>query len=114
MTNLTGLIKRHSKAKIRRRILRILHNILYKPSSCLGSEASVIINIKQWLRVGRQRFDPRKGQEICLYSVQTGSGAHPASYPWGVKRPGRDADHSPPSSAEVKNGGAIPELHLIN
>jgi hypothetical protein len=42
--------------------------------------------------------------------VQTGSGAHPASYlmgtggpfPWGEARPGRDADHSPPSSAEVK------------
>jgi hypothetical protein len=43
--------------------------------------------------------------------VQTGSGAHPASYPMGTGgsfpggkgRPGRDADHSPPSSAEVKN-----------
>jgi hypothetical protein len=42
--------------------------------------------------------------------VQTGSGAHPASYtmgtvgsfPGGKARPGRDADHSPPSSAEVK------------
>jgi hypothetical protein len=42
--------------------------------------------------------------------VQTGSGAHPASYPIGTggpfprgkARPGRDADHSPPSSAEVK------------
>jgi hypothetical protein len=42
---------------------------------------------------------------------QTGSGAHPASYPMGTggpfpggkARPGRDADHSPPSSAEVKN-----------
>jgi hypothetical protein len=28
----------------------------------------------------------------------------------GVKRLGREADHSPPSSAEVKNGGAIPPL----
>jgi hypothetical protein len=28
----------------------------------------------------------------------------------GVKRPGREADHSPPSSAEVRNGGAIPPL----
>jgi hypothetical protein len=27
-----------------------------------------------------------------------------------VKRPGREADHSPQSSAEVKNGGAIPPL----
>jgi hypothetical protein len=28
----------------------------------------------------------------------------------GVKRLGREADHSPPSSAEVKNDGAIPTL----
>jgi hypothetical protein len=38
--------------------------------------------------------------------VQTGFGAHPASFPMGPggkARPGRDADHSPPSSAEVKN-----------
>jgi hypothetical protein len=42
--------------------------------------------------------------------VKTGSGAHPVSYPMGTggpvpggkARPGRDADHSPPSSAEVK------------
>jgi hypothetical protein len=27
-----------------------------------------------------------------------------------VNRPGRDPDHSPVSSAEVKNGGAIPPL----
>jgi hypothetical protein len=37
--------------------------------------------------------------------VQTGSGAHPASCTMdtGVLSPGRDADHSPPSSAEVEN-----------
>jgi hypothetical protein len=43
--------------------------------------------------------------------VQTGSGAHPASCSMGTggsvrgvkARPGRDADHSPPSSAEVEN-----------
>jgi hypothetical protein len=42
-------------------------------------------------------------------AVQSGSGAHPDSY-WmdtgsslpGVKRPGREADHSPPTTAEVK------------
>jgi hypothetical protein len=35
-----------------------------------------------------------------------GSGTHPASCPMGTggkARPGRDADHSPPSSAEVEN-----------
>jgi hypothetical protein len=38
--------------------------------------------------------------------VQTGSGAHPASCTMGTggkARPGCDADHSPPSSAEVDN-----------
>jgi hypothetical protein len=43
--------------------------------------------------------------------VQTGSGVHPASctvgtggpFPGAKARQGRDADHSPPSSAEVEN-----------
>jgi hypothetical protein len=43
--------------------------------------------------------------------VQTGSGAHPASctmgtggpFPGDKARPGREADHSPQSSAEVEN-----------
>jgi hypothetical protein len=42
--------------------------------------------------------------------VQNDSGAHPASYTMGIggslsggkAQPGRDADHSPPSSAEFK------------
>jgi hypothetical protein len=45
------------------------------------------------------------------FCVQTGSGAHPASctmgtegpFPGGKSAPGRDADHSPPSNAEVEN-----------
>jgi hypothetical protein len=44
-----------------------------------------------------------------LYRVKTGSDAHPAYYPMGykslfpqeVKQFGREADRSPPSSAEV-------------
>jgi hypothetical protein len=28
----------------------------------------------------------------------------------GIKRPERETDHSPPSCAEVKNGGTIPPL----
>jgi hypothetical protein len=46
-----------------------------------------------------------------ILCVQTGSGAHPASctvgtggpLPGGKARPGRDADHSPLSNAEVVN-----------
>jgi hypothetical protein len=51
--------------------------------------------------------------------IQTGSGAHPASYtvgtggsfPGGKVQPGRDADHSPPSSAKVKKEY---ELNLLS
>jgi hypothetical protein len=56
------------------------------------------------------------------HCVLTGSGAHPASYPMGtgvfspeVKRPGREADLSPPPSAEVKNAWncmSAPAIHL--
>jgi hypothetical protein len=50
----------------------------------------------------------------CPYRLCT---AHPVSYPVGsgvsfprIKRPGREADHSPPHRVEVKNGGGIPPL----
>jgi hypothetical protein len=43
-----------------------------------------------------------------LHSVQTGSVAHPASYPMGIGggliSKECQADHSPKSTAEVKNG----------
>jgi hypothetical protein len=60
-------------------------------------------------------IDVRSSAEARDFSsnlcVQTGSGAHPAScimdiggpYPGGEARSGHDADHSPPSSAEVVN-----------
>jgi hypothetical protein len=68
-----------------------------------------------FLRYGRSGFGgsiPGGGWEVVLL-LRTGSGAHPASCPRGtgrggggsarVKRPGREADHSLPSSADVKN-----------
>jgi hypothetical protein len=59
---------------------------------------------------GRSRFDPRQRRKD-FSCIQTGSGAHPASctvgtgcsFAGGKARLGRDADHSPPSSAEVEN-----------
>jgi hypothetical protein len=51
---------------------------------------------------------PAEERETHLHN-QTGSGAHPASYRMstgslspGIKRSGLEADHSPPTSAEVK------------
>jgi hypothetical protein len=49
---------------------------------------------------------------IILY-VQTGPGAHPASYKMGtgsfpgVNRPGRGVEHPPPYTAEVKERVAL-------
>jgi hypothetical protein len=62
-------------------------------------------------RGSRVRF-PAGDENFSLHHrFQNGSGIHPATYPMGgtrgsfpgeVKRPGREAGHSPPSSAEVK------------
>jgi hypothetical protein len=59
---------------------------------------------------GEREFEFRQGKKFSLlHIVKTGSGVHPTSYKIGtggsfpgVKRQERDADHSPPSSAEVK------------
>jgi hypothetical protein len=62
---------------------------------------------------GQSGFDPRQRRKDFSSSlfVQPGSGAHSASWTVGTEgpfpeakaRPGRDADYSPPSSAEVEN-----------
>jgi hypothetical protein len=53
-----------------------------------------------------------------LHNVHTESGAHSVSYPLStgtlslcINRPGRENYHSPPSSAELKNGEAMPPFH---
>jgi len=65
-----------------------------------------LLKIANRLWAGQSGFDSRQrlGILVCR-CVRTSSGAHPASYPMGigcsfsgVKRPGRESDHSPPSS----------------
>jgi hypothetical protein len=65
------------------------------------------------LRAGRLGFDSRQEQEIFLFSTAS----EPVLQPMGtgalspeLKRPGRDADSSFPSSAKIKNGRAMPSL----
>jgi hypothetical protein len=58
-------------------------------------------------RPGSRSSSPGRGKNFSLlYVIQTGSWEHPASYPMGdtagVKRPRREADHSPPTSVEIK------------
>jgi hypothetical protein len=64
------------------------------------------------------RFPVGPGNFSLRHRVQTGSGVHPASYPMGtgalslgVKWPGREADHSAPSSVKVKNAYSLPPLY---
>jgi hypothetical protein len=70
-------------------------------------------------RAGRPGFDSRQCKIFLLHSVQTDSGAHPASYPMGPGGtfPGSKAAgvkltthfHLVPRS---RNGGAIPPLPI--
>jgi hypothetical protein len=73
------------------------------------------------LRTGWPGFDPRQRQRIFLLVSASGPALGPtqppiqwvpgALSPGGKARPVRDADHSPPSSAEVKKDQ---ELYLLS
>jgi hypothetical protein len=76
---------------------------------CLSTRSAVPLFT---LKVIRSRVSWISGGVLLsgLHRVQSGFGAYPVSCLMGtgapsprVKRPGREADHSPPSSAEVKN-----------
>jgi hypothetical protein len=78
-------------------------------SSSAIKESFLHLSNSVWLQTGQPGFDPRQRQKIFpLASVQTTSKAHSVSYPVGTgspfsggeTRPGRDAHHSPPSSAK--------------
>jgi hypothetical protein len=92
--------------------LQISRDVLSTTVAKQNRDSSVGIALGYGLdgRVSRVRFPVGAGNFSLHHRVQNGSGAHPASYPMGtrgsflgVKRPRREADHSPPSSAEVKN-----------
>jgi hypothetical protein len=89
----------------------------------MSGELEIMFNItdynypilKSWycagLRAGRSRIrvPARAGTFSIHHRVQTDSESHPAPYPMGtrifslgVKRPVCEADHTPPSSTEVK------------
>jgi hypothetical protein len=78
---------------------------------------SSLLGLNILLCTFRFRFPTGAGNFSLYHRVQNGFAAHTASYPMGtrgsfpgVKRPGREADHLPPSNAEVKMSGATPLL----
>jgi hypothetical protein len=62
------------------------------------------------LQAGPPGFDSRQGEDFLYSTASTQPPIRwvPGPLSLGVTRPGHEADHSPPSRAEVKNGGAIP------
>jgi hypothetical protein len=76
-----------------------------------GSSGSIVSDYRLDERAIRVRSPAGAKDFSSSLFVQTGSGAHPACctmgtggpFPGSKARPGRDADHSPPSSAEVVN-----------
>jgi hypothetical protein len=64
-------------------------------------------------------FDSRQGQEIFIYATASKLAVGPIQWipgalSLGVKQLGCEAGHLPPSSAEIKNGGAVPPLPHIS
>jgi hypothetical protein len=79
-------------------------------------------SVQRWAtgwEIGVLGFDSWRGLGIFLFTTVSrtalGSTQPPNQWvqgplSWGVKRQGREADHSPPSSAKVKESGSIPPL----
>jgi hypothetical protein len=102
-------------------IIFIFISSLFSNSDC--RERGNIFSIVTSLKGGRSGFrTSAEARDFSLFqNVQTGSGAHKISslvdtggYFPGVKRQGRDVDHSLPSSASVKSEWAIPLLILYD
>jgi hypothetical protein len=84
--------------------------LLQSPNKSRDSSVGTVLGYGLNDRGSRVRFPVGAGNFSLHHRVQNGSGAHPASYAMGtrgsfflgVKRSRREADHSPPPSAEVK------------
>jgi len=79
--------------------------LMLLPHYKTGLDSAVGILTELWAGLSGDRIPVEARFSV---PVQTGPGAHPASYTMGtvsfpgVKRPGRGFGHTPPSSAEVK------------
>jgi hypothetical protein len=74
------------------------------------SSVGIALGYRMDDRGSRVRFPAGAGNFFLHHRVQPPIQGVPEALSLGVKRPGREADHSPPSSAEVKVSGDIPPL----
>jgi hypothetical protein len=104
-------------------VIELVNRVLFPLSTCKlwepGSSGSIVSDYGLDDQAIGVRFSAGAKDFSSILCVQTCSGAHPASctmgtggpFPGGKARPVRDADHSPPSSAEVRN---VKELYLLS
>jgi hypothetical protein len=87
--------------------------------NCASLEEGILLPV---LWVGGAKFDSRQGKGIYLFVTASISALGPTQppvpwIPWalslGVKRSGREADRSPPSSAEDKNSWSCTSISPI-
>jgi hypothetical protein len=80
-------------------------------SFVFNGDSSMVQHWATGSTIGVLEFDSRRGLGIFLLTTASRTALGPTQPPiqWvqealslGVKRPGREADHSPPSSAKVK------------
>jgi hypothetical protein len=95
------------------------------PGPLLNSQGVAVSHSVYWLGYGlddRGSILSRGWFSYAFHCVSMGSVPYLASYPmgtggsfpgWGIKQPGREADHPPPSSAEVKNVCSYTSTHPI-
>jgi hypothetical protein len=92
------------------------------PSTNLENGNIQLSRCSDGLQAGRSGFDSRQCN-IFLFSIasilalgltQPPIQRVPGALSPGVKRQGREADRSPTTNAEVKNGGVIPPLPHIS
>jgi len=107
-------------------VLEVCHNsekfmnITYVTTKTCDTSVSMVTGYGLDDQGSRIQFLMRAGNFSLHHHVQNGSGAHPTCYPVdtggsfpGIKRPGREADHSLLSSAESRMCGAISPLSSI-
>jgi hypothetical protein len=69
----------------------------------------LVYGMEDWISI------TRSGRDLFLFSAASRPALGPESLSPGVKRPGREADHSHPSSAEAKSEWSYtstPPVHL--
>jgi hypothetical protein len=99
---------------------RLGKNLLIVAMQLLGRNVTEVTNTHATIKELLDESFSMWPELLVLFSTSSRPAVEPTQPPirkvpgapsTGVKRPGRKADHSAPSSAELKNGGDIPPLH---